>query len=245
LLFPVAATAAPGTEALSTAIENQVEANRAAAAAQQAIDTAGEQTRRMLDEYRESLRQTETLNAYNAHLRQLVASQESQVLSLEKQMAEIETTRRGVVPLMLRMTDALERFVQLDRPFLADDRKRRLTELKELMGRADVGDSEKFRRLLEAYRIENEYGRTIETYRAELKNGGNPRTVDFLRVGRVALLYQTLDGREAGGWNNRTRQWQVLPADYHAALRKGLAVARKEVPPELLTIAVEAPEAVR
>ncbi|NJD05917.1 MAG: DUF3450 domain-containing protein [Methylococcaceae bacterium] len=244
-LWAFAAAPAPGAETLSAAIDNQVEANKAAAAAQQVIDAAGEQTRRMLDEYRESLRQTETLNAYNAHLRQLVATQETQKQSLEKQFGEIEGTRRGVVPLMLRMTEALDRFVQLDRPFLADARKQRMKELNALMGKADMPDAEKFRELLDAYKVENEYGKTIETYQADIQTDGKARTVDFLRIGRVALLYQSLDGRESGLWNGNTRKWQALPGNYNDAIRKGLAVARKEVPPELLTIAVDPPEAGR
>jgi hypothetical protein len=238
-------TAPQAAEPLLDAIDSQVKANQAASAAQQSIDNLNDQTRRMLDEYRDALRRAEALNAYNAHLRRLVASQEADKASLEKQLGEIESTRRDIVPLMLRMVEALDRFVQLDRPFLAEERARRLAELKDLMNRADVTDAEKFRRVLDAYRIENEYGKTIETYRAELKNGGSPRTVDFLRIGRVALLYQSLDGKETGVWNGNAKQWQTLPSDYNAPVHKGLAVARKESPAELLPIAVNAPEATR
>ncbi|MGZ8216161.1 DUF3450 domain-containing protein [Methylomagnum sp.] len=237
--------AASAAEPLMEAIDSQVKSNQASASAQQNIDNLSDQTRRMLDEYRDALRRTEALNAYNTHLRRLVASQDADQASLEKQLGDIEATRRDIVPLMLRMLEALDRFVQLDRPFLPDERARRLADLKDLMNRADVNDAEKFRRLLDAYRVENEYGKTIETYRAELNSGGNPRTVDFLRIGRVALLYQNLDGKETGVWNSKTKQWQTLPTDYNAPVRKGLAVARKETPPELLPIAVDAPEAAR
>ncbi len=233
-------------EALRQALDRQVKSNQAAAAAQQSIDQLDEQTRKMLDEYRESSRKTEALEAYNAHLRRLVESQAEERSSLERQLGEIEATRRDIVPLMLRMVDALDRFIQLDRPFLSEERSRRMAELKSLMNRADANDADKFRRLLEAYRAENEYGKTIEAYRAELKEGGGPaRTVDFLRIGRVALLYQSLDGRETGVWNSRTRHWQGLPSEYNKPVRAGLAVARKESPPELITIAVEPPEAAR
>lgn len=235
---------AAAAEPLFDAIENQVKANRASAEAQQDIDKLSDQTRKMLEEYREALRRTEALNAYNAHLRRLVESQTAEQLSLEKQLADIDVTRRDIVPLMLRMEEALQSFVQLDRPFLPDERSRRMAELKDLMVRAGVNDAEKFRRLIEAYQIENEYGKTIEAYRAELKNGdsANARTVDFLRIGRVALFYQSLDGRETGVWNQKTRHWQVLPSEYNKGVRKGLAIARKEMAPELLPIAVEPPE---
>jgi hypothetical protein len=243
LLLCAAAPDGPAAESITEAIDRQAQSDKAAAAAQASIDQLSAETRRLLDDYRETLRRTEAAEAYNAHLRKLVDAQAAEHRSLERQMADIEVTRRDLVPLMLRMQDALERFVQLDRPFLAEERSRRLADLKALMARADVSDAEKFRRLIEAYGIENEYGKTVEAYRAELASGAGARTVDFLRVGRVGLFYQTLDGRETGAWNNRTRQWQVLPADYSKFIRKGIAMARKESRPELLTIAVEPPEA--
>lgn len=232
-------------DALQEAVDTQVQANTASAVAQKNIDALSEQTRRMLDEYRDALRRSEGLVAYNAHLRKLVESQESQKQSLEEQLAEIELTRRDLVPLMLRMVEALDRFVALDRPFSLEDRTRRVQEVKDLMNRADVGDADKFRRLLEAYQAENEYGKSVDTYRGELKSDGVARTVDFLRVGRVALMYQTLDGSESGFWNHKTGQWQALPSGYDDAVRGGLALARKEAAPELLPIAVDSPEVAR
>lgn len=236
---PIAVTA---TETLVDVIDNQAKSNQTAAATQQNIDALIEQSRRLLDEYRDVLRRAETLNAYNAHLRQLVNSQEAEKQSLEKQQTEIESTRREIVPLMIRMLDALERFVQLDRPFLAEERNRRVTELKTMMTQPDVSDAEKFRRLLDAYKFESDYGNTLESYRGDLAEGGKSRTVDFLRIGRVALLYRSLDGRETGVWNSKTRRWQSLPNDYIEAVSKGLDVARKEMPAELFPIAVEPPE---
>lgn len=235
----------PATAAapLAEVIDNQVKANQAAAAAQKKVDTLRDQTQRLLEEYRAALRQTEVLQAYNDHLRQMVESQRAEKASLEQQTKDVEVTRRDLIPLMQRMTDTLQRFVQLDRPFLPEERTRRMGELGDLMRRADVSDAEKFRRLLEVYQIENEYGKTIEAYRAELKAGDNgTRTVDFLRFGRIGLYYQTLDGRESGFWNSQTKAFKKLPAEYHGPIQRGLAIARKERSPELLPIAIDAPE---
>ena len=240
-------THAAGT--LTEAIDSQVKANQAAAAAQKNIDDLRDESLRLLAEYREALRQTEVLNAYNDHLRRMVESQRKEKASLEQQVKDAEITRRDLVPLMLRMTETLQRFLELDRPFLPDERARRMEGLRDMLDRADVNDAEKFRQLLQAYQIENEYGKTIEAYRAELKNTGNGgngvRTVDFLRTGRIGLFYQSLDGRESGVWNNQIRQWEKLPKDYNSAIRLGVAIARKERAPELLPVAIEAPEAAR
>jgi uncharacterized protein YdcH (DUF465 family) len=245
LLIPALLNTAFAAEPLTDAVATQIEANRASAATQQSIERLGDQSRQMADEYREALRQSETLQAYNAHLRQLVDSQESSKQSLERQIGNLELTRREIVPLMLKMLDALDRFVQIDKPFLSEDRSRRIADLKEMMIRADVGDAEKFHRLMDAYQSENEYGKTIESYRGELTSGSTPRTVDFLRIGRVALLYRTLDGKEAGFWSSRTKTWKSLPSGSAEQLSKGFAVARKEIPPEWLLVPVELAEAAK
>jgi len=113
--------------------------------------------------------------------------------------------------------------------------------LKDMMGRADVTISEKYRRILEAYQVELDYGRTVEAYEGELAGEGDPRTVQFLRVGRVTLLYQTLDGRETGYWDAERKGW-VVASEYGASFQEGIAVARKSRAPEMLMLPVPVPK---
>jgi hypothetical protein len=117
-----------------------------------------------------------------------------------------------------------------------------VASLRTMMDRADVTIAEKYRRILEAFQIENEYGRTIEAYRGTLEVDGTSRTVNFLRLGRVALLYQTLDGREAGAWDRAEGTWTTL-SGYHNAIEQGIRVARKQVAPDLLRLPIPAAEA--
>jgi hypothetical protein len=163
--------------------------------------------------------------------------------SLERQLKEVETTSREVLPLMRRMLDTLEQFVALDLPFLPEERKKRVATLLEMMDKANVTISEKFRRIVEAYQIEMEYGRTLEAYEGKLGEGEDARTVQFLRVGRVALMYQTLDQKETGYWNAEKKDW--VPDDsYRSAFAKNLAVAKKLGAPDLLVVPVPAPKKV-
>jgi hypothetical protein len=147
-----------------------------------------------------------------------------------------------VTPLMLAMVDAIETFVDRDVPFLLDERRDRVGRLRELMDRADVTNAEKYRRIMEAYQIENDFGRTIEAYRGSLEGGAETRTVNFLRIGRVTLLYQTLDGTEVGAWNKDNAAWEVLDGSYRPAVRQGLRIARKQAAPDLLRLPVPAAE---
>ncbi len=232
-------------EPLSQAIKIENATNEAAIRSQKKIDALSDKTRHMLEQYRGALHQSKSLKTYNQHLQELLSSQQEEMASLQQQLNEIETTQHEIVPLILRMLKSLKTFVALDIPFLAEERQQRVAKLEEMVVRADVSNAEKYRRIIEAFQIENEYGKTIESYRAELDLGGVVSTVDFLRLGRVALYYQRLDGSETGFWNRNSKQWEALSDDYRASIRHGLRIARKEAAPDLLTLPVPAAEGVR
>lgn len=228
-----------GAGALDEAVDTQVDADIAAQASQEKIDNLADETTDMLAEYRDVLRQTQSLRAYNDQLEKLVNSQREELESISLQLKNIETTQRDIVPLMTKMIEVLEQFVALDLPFLQEERNHRIVALKTMMGRADVSLSEKYRRIMEAYQVETEYGRTIEAYQTDLPKEGDNRTVDFLRIGRVSLYYLTLDGREAGTWDAASGEWQTLPDDYLQPIADGLKVARKQLPPDLMVLPVK------
>ena len=231
------------SDTLTQAIDIDLATTEAAVNTQKNIDKISDQTQKMLEEYRAASRHTETLKTYNQYLKDLLSSQLEEKASLQQQLGQIEVTQREIVPLILRMLDSLEQFIKLDLPFLPEERQQRLSHLKQMVNRADVTHAEKFRRILEAYQIENDYGNTIEAYRADINLNGTTSSVDFLRLGRVALYYQRLDGSETGFWNKETSSWQTLSSDYRHAIREGLRIARKEAAPDLLTLPVPAPEA--
>jgi hypothetical protein len=183
------------------------------------------------------LAESQSLKSYNAELSVQVQSQQEQVQGMSKQISEIETTSKEVLPMMQKMLVTLDQFVKLDLPFLLEERTNRVAQLKEMMGRADVSTSEKYRRIVEAYQIEMEFGRTIESYQGKV----NDKTVDFLRAGRVSLMYQTLDGKETGYWDVDAKAWKV-DNDYQDAMRAGLKVAKKQSAPDFISVAIRAPK---
>ena len=169
------------------------EGNDESAVAQKQIDEISDEIDDRLAEYRTALKQTDSIRIYNRQMRDLIASQEAELASLVDQLARLQGVGRSVTPLMLRMIEAIEKFVALDVPFLIEERTERIAELRTVMARADVTNAGKYRQVMEAYQIENEYGRTIEAYRGTLELGNRETTVDFLRFGRIALVYQSLD----------------------------------------------------
>jgi vacuolar-type H+-ATPase subunit E/Vma4 len=226
------------------AADAQEQGNRQAAQAQEGIDTAFDATLDEADRYAQALAEAESLERYNTELRKQVEEQRAQIRSVEEQLTEIETTNRAISPLMTQMVAALEQFVGFDVPFLINERRERIEILKSTLGRADVPISEKYRNILEAYQIELEYGRTLDAYDGRLGDGADARTVVFVRLGRVSLMYQTLDGTETGYWDANARSWTV-DNSYAEAVAQALRVARREGAPELLTVPVPAPEEAR
>jgi hypothetical protein len=151
-----------------------------------------------------------------------------------------------MTPLVIRMIDGLEQFVELDVPFHIDERRQRVAFLRGNLDRSDVSVSEKFRQVLEAYKIENEYGRKIDAYKGSVEIDGVERDVNFFRVGRVALLYQTTDTEVSGAWDQASRSWvQLDSGEYRNAIMKGLRVARKEASIDILNLPIAAPEAAK
>ncbi|HEY5790264.1 MAG TPA: DUF3450 domain-containing protein [Gammaproteobacteria bacterium] len=215
-------------------------------ASQQRIDKLGDEADKLLREYRQVTKVVDGLQVYNGLLQKQVDNQVAEMEQLRESIGQVALIERQIVPLMVRMIDALEQFVALDVPFLVEERQTRVGRLSALLERADVTAAEKFRKVLEAYQVENDYGRTIEAYKGSLEVAGKSREVDFLRLGRVGLYYQTVGGAHSGAWDQAARQWLELPAEqYKNALASGLRIARKQVAPDLLTLPVAAPQAVQ
>lgn len=242
----VATATLPGLAAtLEDAVDASAKGNEAAAEAQERIDTLSGDVDALATEYRTGLQQIRALDVYNKQLQSMIASQEDEKKDLGRQIEEVTHVGRAVLPMMDRMVDTLSRFVELDVPFLAEERANRIRGLREMMKRADVTISEKYRRILEAYQIENEYGRTIEAYAGDIQQDGKTISVDFLRVGRLALLYQTLDGQLSGMWDPEKKDWKPLGGRYRIPIRRGLQMAQKQTAPDLLEIPLPPPETVQ
>lgn len=206
-----------------------------ASASQNKIDEIYEKKVRTLQDYRLTKSEIDQLNVYNRQLRAIIKDQEAQKISLEQQIKDIEVTQQGIMPLMERMLTTLDQFISLDVPFLLQEREERVANLRVLLLSSDVTISEKFRRVLEAFQIEIEYGRTIEAYRAQDSDGN---MVDFLRLGRVSLYSLGLDGDLAKAWDKKNAQWIQLDSSYTASLKKGIQIARKQSAPALLDLNV-------
>ncbi len=190
------------------------------------------------DRYARTLAEAEITARYNVQLEQQVRSQEQEIAKLEQEIAALDGTAVDVQPLLQRMFDEFVQFVADDVPFFKDERDRRIGVLRELMASVDASASEKYRRLLEAYQIEMEYGRTMSAYKQALADG---REAEMVRLGRVSLMYRTVEGGETGYWDNERKEWVADP-DSAGQIEEALGIAKEERAADLIIVPVPAPQ---
>ncbi|KGJ90359.1 DUF3450 domain-containing protein [Colwellia psychrerythraea] len=241
------ATSASATDASADTSLNKVvnagqQINQSAAKSQQKVNALTDKAQTKLQQFHVVTKEVDGLSVYNQQMQAQLDSQMAELAQLAKSMEEVSVIERQISPLMARMISTLDTFVSLDVPFLPSERTKRVEDLKTMMNRADIAVSEKFRRVLEAYQIEVDYGRTIEAYSGVLPIEGNKMDVDFLRIGRVSLVYQTRDGSRLGEWKQSSTggkgQWQPLSQDYRLGINKALRIARKQLAPDLIMVPV-------
>ncbi|MBQ4833367.1 DUF3450 domain-containing protein [Pseudoalteromonas sp. MMG010] len=238
----VAASAAVQANDLNKVIDKSSKINETAEQSQIKIDKIADSMQGRLQQFKILNKEIDGLAVYNAQLTKQLSNQIEEMESLNFSMDQVSIIERQITPLMLRMITGLEQFVSLDVPFLKEERTKRTDSLKAMMDRADISSSEKFRRVLEAYQVEVDYGRTIESYTALLTVEGKEREVDFLRIGRLELIYLTRDGKQAGSWNKESKSFVSLPDSAISQINKGLRIARKQLAPDMLTLPVHAAE---
>jgi len=203
---------------------------------QEQIVKLDETTRVLLADYQSTTKEFESLKLYNDQVQKIINSQIEEIENILLKIDELDKTNQRIVPLMLKMIDGLENFILLDIPFLMEERSSRVRNLKETMDRGDISTSEKFRLITEAYKTELEYGRTIETYRDNIDIDGVETSADFLRVGRIALTYLTVDGNKGGYWDTQSSSYMKASSSIRRATGDALKIASKQAPPALIKI---------
>jgi len=230
-------------QSLDQIMKAQQGRTRIAQESQERIDAVVKQTRSIEDQYKAALKEIDGLKVYNTLLSLQVDNQNMKMQDLRDSIDQVEVINRQIVPIMTQMIEGLELFVDLDIPFLLEERQERIAKLHELMENSNVTVAEKFRKVTEAYQIENDYGSTIEAYKDTVNIDGGTREVDFLRVGRIALIYQSQDGNVSGAWDQSARQYQALDSKAKNQIKFALQIATKQKAPDLVLLPVQAPEA--
>ncbi len=209
---------------------------------QERINQVVEGARSLTDQYRAVNKEIDGLKVYNRLMTAQTNGQNATLEDISISMDQVDVINRQIFPLMERMIDGLEQSIALDIPFLMEERTNRVEALKETMERSDVSVAEKFRKVMEAYQIEMDYGSSNEYYTQSLEIGGSTREYNMLRIGRIGLYFQSDDTSVTGWWNAELGAYEELGNEHRNEVRKGIRVARQLIAPELVLLPVPAPE---
>ncbi len=238
-LFCMSSVASDLNQVQSVGERKLKEAEQSQAKIDKIVDGAQER----IIKYRALLKQIEGLQAYNKQLATQVEGQSDLIERFDASINQVSLIERQMSPLVSKMAGSLDEFIGLDLPFNTAERQERMAFINENIQAADVDVSEKFRQVIEAYQIENEYGRKIDTYNDIINVNGEELEVDVLRVGRVAMLFQTKDTKTSGRWDNDTKSWQVLDSgSYRNSIKNGIKMAKKQASIDILVLPIPAPQ---
>lgn len=214
-----------------------------AKASQQRIDQLDDETTSLVNDYRAQLKQLESLQRYNASLQRNISAQERQIERLRTDIENVSGLQRAVQPLMEDMLAGLGSIINADLPFLLDERRGRVERLSAAMENPDISAAQRYRLIVEAYQIENEYGRTIGAYDGSIEYNGQNLTGEFLRVGRIALIFKTPDDSVLAIFDKGSNAYVDLnKGTYLADVKLGLRMAKEQTAPGLLPVPVRAPQ---
>jgi hypothetical protein len=232
----------PATAQFREALDVSRSTARAGAQSQQRVEQLDQQATELLTEYRANTKQLDLLRRFNESQRAEIENQLAQIQGLERDIANVEGLEQAVVPLIGDMLEQLKRIVAADIPFLIDERQARLQRLDRVMADSTQTAASRYRLIVEAYQIENEYGRTIQAYNGTVPGPeGNELTVEFLRIGRIALIYKSADDSLLRIYDRETGNFEDLDKSFLDNVRLGLRMAKEQTPPGLLGVPVEAP----
>ncbi len=223
--------------------ESQATANEAARS-QQRIDQLDDQTASLINDYRANLRQLESIQRFNESLKKQTAAQERKIVAIQQDIENVSGLQQAILPLMEDMAATFKQIVEADIPFEIDDRLNRADARIEMLDKpeGEVSVAQKYRLLVEAYQIEMEKGRTIGAYEGSIEVGDKPVLGQFLRIGRIALIFKTDDDSVLKVWDQSARGWDDLDSSFLPDVKLGLRMAKEQTAPGLLPVPVPAPQ---
>ena len=209
------------------------------------IDSMDDDTSLIINEFKTVSKQIEGLRVYNAQMRKQIERQEERLKEIDKTMKEAQVMQRQIPPFTRRMLAGIEKSIELDMPFHLAERKERISFAKAAIDNPTVSPAEGLRQVLETFNVEMEYGRKLDSYKDTIEIEGQQREVNVLRVGRLALVYQSSDRSLTGAWDNKKQEWVPLDNSYRNPTRKGLRIANRLATVDMLELPIQNAEAVK
>ncbi|GGB62010.1 MULTISPECIES: DUF3450 domain-containing protein [Henriciella] len=219
---------------LRQALETGEQATRKAEQVQEQINQLDDQRSDMVSEFRTLLQRTQAAQLYARQQEKVVESQRRELASLEEQLGRVDEITAQTTPMLIDMISDLETFIQADLPFKINERTETINELRTAMENPQVPIVEQYRLIIEAYKREMEYGRTIQTWPEEIDIDGNPVMVDMFLYGRVALVYLSPDNKYAARYDRASNAWVPVQSKFKEDIAQAIKVAKGTTTPSVL-----------
>jgi len=155
---------------------------------------------------------------------------------LGRRLAESDRLQNSLQDTLNSVLARLEEWVEIDLPFLMEERKARIEMLKKEIAKPDIMGAEKLRRILEALQVEANYGGNVEVYQQKIDVAGDTLFVDVLHIGRVSVFWRTPDGEQVGSFDPAAREWIELPEKYNGSIGEAMEMASRIRPVELVQL---------
>ena len=231
----------PAFAQFKTALDTAEATIREGAQSQQRVEQLDDQASELLGQYRALTKQLELNERYNVSRARQVEDQALEVQGLQRDLENIDGVKRAVTPLMEEMVDDLAAMIEADVPFLPTERQERVDRLRGVMADSSQNEASRFGLILEAFEIEAEYGRTSSVYRGTVAQDGEELEVDFLRIGRVLLVYKNADDTILRIYDKDQGAFVDLDRRFLPNIRTAMRIADAKAAPALLEIPVPAP----
>ncbi|MGB3627681.1 MAG: DUF3450 domain-containing protein [Henriciella sp.] len=219
---------------LRQALDTGEEATRRAEQVQEQINQLDDQRSDMVSEFRTLLQRTQAAQLYARQQEKVVESQRRELESLEEQLGRVDEITAQTTPMLIDMISDLEAFVSADLPFKLVERRAGIDELRAAMENPQVPIVEQYRLIIEAYKREMEYGRTIQTWPEAINIDGNEVMVDMFLYGRVALVYVSPDRKYAARYDRASGDWVPVENKFKEDIAEAIKVAKGTTTPKVL-----------
>ncbi len=203
---------------------------------QKGEDAWADERAKLEAEYERLLSENERRAAERDALRKRVGAHEAVVAVLENEIREVSRVSEELTPFLEEVYGRLEALIDGDAPFLLEERRRRLENLRRILDDPLASPGETFRRVMEALFVEAEYGATVEVHQGKIDLEGRAILVNIFRLGRISLFFQTLDKTITGCFDPARSAWKTLPTQYRREIGEAMEMGAKRRPVELLSM---------
>ncbi|MEL6790578.1 MAG: DUF3450 domain-containing protein [Pseudomonadota bacterium] len=212
---------------------------------QQRIDQLDDETAQLLNEFRADQKQLDASRRYNRSLERTISNQERQIGRIQEDIENVGGLQQAIEPLMEDMVAAFEKFVEADLPFNLNGptgRLLRAQRMRENLEDPNKSAAEKYRTIIEGYKLEAEFGRTVNFSQGTINVDGAEISGDFLQVGRVELLFKTEDDSVLKAWDNSTKSWSDISQSYVPDVKIAMRIAKGQAAPTLFALPLKRAE---